>query len=150
MKMSKTTRARTYGKSSKRSKAQRLFVELAQSPIRPPPTTTFQQEDDPVSFLSEKLDSVHIIAETAAPAKARRSPRKSKAATEHVTEEEVSKPIECTPAEPPAQLHSPPAPQASPESQQPNDLVDLGGGGFCDFLDTVARRANVVPGKNTQ
>ncbi|KAH8180138.1 haspin like kinase domain-containing protein [Sarocladium implicatum] len=128
--MSKTTRARTYGKSSKRSKAQRLFVELAQSPIRPPPTTTLHDEDDPVSFLSEKLGSVQIIEEKPETSKPRRSPRKSKVATQIFHEDEVpeqvAKPAESKPAEQPAPLPPPPASQQSADAL-PNELVEADG-----------------------
>lgn len=42
--------ARKYGRSSKRSKAERLFAELPQSPVRV----------DPLSCLAGKLDALHI------------------------------------------------------------------------------------------
>lgn len=57
--MPRTTTARKYGKASKRSKAERLFAELPQSPVRQPVAVI----DDPVTCITEQLSAVRIEAE---------------------------------------------------------------------------------------
>ncbi|PFH58802.1 hypothetical protein XA68_13194 [Ophiocordyceps unilateralis] len=64
--MPHTAAARKYGKSSKRSKAERLFAQLPQSPVRRPAV-------DDVTCIAEKLDSLHIRSD----ARTRRAPRPS-------------------------------------------------------------------------
>ncbi|POR34084.1 Serine/threonine-protein kinase haspin-like protein hrk1 [Tolypocladium paradoxum] len=71
--MPRTATARKYGKPSKRSKAERLFAELPQSPVRQPAVTVI---DDPVTCITEQLSAVHIEVE-GEPKVPRRSPRKS-------------------------------------------------------------------------
>src|SRR5687767_9489260 len=126
--MPKPAGSRTYGKQSKRSRAQRLFVELAQSPVRHPPKHD-EDEVDPVSCLSEKLDSIHIVEESPAP-KVRRSPRKSKVSAQilqDTEEEEVPAVVEPTT---PIQSVSPsptPVVRLSPLSSSPTPLVEADG-----------------------
>lgn len=50
-------RQNTYGRQSKRSKAERLFAELPQSPIRPPIT---KLDHDPVGSIADKLSIIQI------------------------------------------------------------------------------------------
>lgn len=50
-------RQNTYGKRSKKSKAERLFAELPQSPLRQPPQ---QQDQDSVVNLTEKLSFIQL------------------------------------------------------------------------------------------
>ncbi|KZL85404.1 gsg2 protein kinase [Colletotrichum incanum] len=59
--MARTTAARTYGKTSTRSKAKRLFAELPQSPLRKPNRAiSVTTEDDSVIKITEKLHTVEI------------------------------------------------------------------------------------------
>lgn len=69
--MSRNTTTRKYGKQSKRSKAERLFAELPQSPIRTKPAQ--KHEEDSISLLTEKISSIKIDKEKPPTAKARRS-----------------------------------------------------------------------------
>ncbi|KAK7416425.1 hypothetical protein QQX98_005242 [Neonectria punicea] len=69
--MARTTAARKYGKPAKRSKAERLFAELPQSPVRIQPEAT---KKDQLDFLAERISSIKIEGEPSP----RRSPRKSK------------------------------------------------------------------------
>lgn len=55
--MSKNTCSRTYGRSSKRSRAPRLLAELPQSPLRHPPEI---EADDAIADVSSKLELVRI------------------------------------------------------------------------------------------
>ncbi|KAJ6446452.1 protein kinase-like domain [Purpureocillium lavendulum] len=73
--MPRANTARRYGKPSTRSRAERLFAELPQSPVRKPMAASFVH-DDPVKDVTELLASVQI-KEEASPAQPRRSPRKS-------------------------------------------------------------------------
>ncbi|KAK0392838.1 hypothetical protein NLU13_2332 [Sarocladium strictum] len=122
--------SRTYGRQSKRSRATRLFVELAQSPLRQPPKPKEDLLADPVSCLSEKLGSIHIVEETPV-SKPRRSPRKSKAPARLPPEEEDEQEqaqvrIEVTPIKP--VTPSPPAlEQASPQPDCATPLVEADG-----------------------
>ncbi|KAH6888657.1 hypothetical protein B0T10DRAFT_607012 [Thelonectria olida] len=70
--MSRNTTARKYGKPSKRSKAERLFAELPQSPVRPQAKPT--KEKAHMESLAENLSSLKI-EDASSP---RRSPRKLK------------------------------------------------------------------------
>lgn len=70
--MPRTKATVKYGKKSTRTKAERLFAELPQSPVRKPLITDI---DDTVDSIAEKLSTVQIEDE---PKKEpRRSPRKS-------------------------------------------------------------------------
>ncbi|RSL65178.1 hypothetical protein CEP54_004394 [Fusarium duplospermum] len=71
--MSRNTTTRKYGKQSKRSKAERLFAELPQSPIRTKPAQ--KSDEDSISLLTEKISSIKIEKEKESPSttKARRS-----------------------------------------------------------------------------
>jgi serine/threonine-protein kinase haspin len=69
--MSRNTTTRKYGKQSKRSKAERLFAELPQSPIRTKPAQ--KHEEDSISLLTEKISSIKIDKEKPPTTKARRS-----------------------------------------------------------------------------
>ncbi|KHN99465.1 Protein kinase-like domain protein [Metarhizium album ARSEF 1941] len=60
-----------YGKRSTRTKAERLFAELPQSPVRRPPAVDI---DDPVALVTGKLSIVRLEDK---PRQPRRSPRKS-------------------------------------------------------------------------
>ncbi|KAF4976199.1 hypothetical protein FZEAL_7091 [Fusarium zealandicum] len=77
--MSRSTTARKYGKQSKRSKAERLFAELPQSPIRTKPDPNTKQ--DSVSLLTEKISAIKIEEEKAPEPRRRRS-RKAPIAVE--------------------------------------------------------------------
>ncbi|KAI9166798.1 Serine/threonine-protein kinase haspin [Paramyrothecium foliicola] len=72
--MSQTAPVRKYGKQSKKSKAERLFAELPQSPIRRPPAT------GTVDSLTKQLSTIQIEDEPAI--SPRTSPRKARTATE--------------------------------------------------------------------
>ncbi|KAF7546882.1 hypothetical protein G7046_g9172 [Stylonectria norvegica] len=72
--MSRTAPARKYGKSAKRSKAERLFAELPQSPIRRKPEPKIS--DDSLDLLAEKISSIKIEDKPSP----RRSPRKAETA----------------------------------------------------------------------
>ncbi|KAF4927630.1 Serine/threonine-protein kinase haspin [Colletotrichum viniferum] len=65
--MARTIASRTYGKTSTKSKARRLFGELPQSPVRKPQTTVAvavdSDDDDSIIRISEKLDAVALGAE---------------------------------------------------------------------------------------
>ncbi|KAG5917062.1 hypothetical protein E4U42_007395 [Claviceps africana] len=69
--MTRTKSTIKYGKRSTRTKAERMFAELPQSPLRKPPVATV---DHSVDGITEKLSEVQIQQE-AEPL--RRSPRKS-------------------------------------------------------------------------
>ncbi|CAM1505478.1 Fc.00g111150.m01.CDS01 [Cosmosporella sp. VM-42] len=56
--MARTAAARKYGKPSKRTKAERLFAELPQSPIRMRPEAA--TDEDELSCLTEKISSIKI------------------------------------------------------------------------------------------
>lgn len=70
--MSRTGTARKYGKPSKKSKAERLFAELPQTPVRKPGVAAI--DDDPVGCITDRLSSILIDEE---PTERRRSPRKT-------------------------------------------------------------------------
>ncbi|KAL0931904.1 Serine/threonine-protein kinase haspin [Colletotrichum truncatum] len=64
--MARTIANRTYGKTSTKAKARRLFGELPQSPIRKPKTTVavaVDSEDESVIKITERLDAVALAAE---------------------------------------------------------------------------------------
>ncbi|KAI8721107.1 Non-specific serine/threonine protein kinase [Fusarium sp. LHS14.1] len=69
--MSRNTTTRKYGKQSKRSKAERLFAELPQSPIRTKPER--KHDEDSICLLTEKISSINIDKEKPPTTKARRS-----------------------------------------------------------------------------
>ncbi|KAF5023981.1 hypothetical protein F66182_3926 [Fusarium sp. NRRL 66182] len=71
--MSRNATVKKYGKQAKRSKAERLFAELPQSPVRPRRETS---KEDSISLLTEKVSSIKI--EDKAPAKPRKRPAKKK------------------------------------------------------------------------
>lgn len=58
--MSRSTAARKYGKPSKRTKAERLFAELPQSPVRLPPKTSTHEKDGSIAYLTQKISSIII------------------------------------------------------------------------------------------
>ncbi|KAL2212727.1 hypothetical protein CC79DRAFT_440899 [Sarocladium strictum] len=123
--MPKPAASRTYGRQSKRSKATRLFVELAQSPVRQPPKHV--QDEDSVSFLSEKLDSIHIVQESPT-AKPRRSPRKSRLPQSPVSDAEAESRVEIQTetAEAPPPAHEV-VEEIEATSQSPAQLVEADG-----------------------
>ncbi|KAM0347171.1 hypothetical protein ACHAPU_005112 [Fusarium lateritium] len=69
--MARTTATKKYGKQAKRSKAERLFAELPQSPIRPKkdPDT----KEDSISLITEKISSITIEENPTTKSKARPS-----------------------------------------------------------------------------
>ncbi|KAH6998593.1 hypothetical protein BKA56DRAFT_665165 [Ilyonectria sp. MPI-CAGE-AT-0026] len=69
--MSRSTAARKYGKPSKKSKAERLFAELPQSPVRRQPESNTKK--DQLESLTERVSSLKIEEVPSL----RRSPRKS-------------------------------------------------------------------------
>lgn len=69
--MPRTKATVKYGKRSTRTKAERLFAELPQSPVRHPKIADM---DDTIASITEKLSIVQIEDE---PKQPRRSPRKS-------------------------------------------------------------------------
>ncbi|UNI14280.1 Non-specific serine/threonine protein kinase [Purpureocillium takamizusanense] len=74
--MPRTTTARKYGKPSKRSRAERMFAELPQSPVRKPPASVSATSHDPIRDVTELFSAVRIDEEPVA-ASPRRSSRKS-------------------------------------------------------------------------
>ncbi|KAF4448647.1 HASPIN protein kinase [Fusarium austroafricanum] len=66
--MSRNTAVKKYGKQAKRSKAERLFAELPQSPLRPKrePNT----KEDSISLITEQVSSINIDEKAAAKPKA--------------------------------------------------------------------------------
>ncbi|TDZ29362.1 Serine/threonine-protein kinase haspin-like protein hrk1 [Colletotrichum spinosum] len=59
--MARTLASRTYGKTSTKSKARRLFAELPKSPIRKPDTAeTTESDDDSLIRITEELRAVGI------------------------------------------------------------------------------------------
>lgn len=77
--MPRTTTVKKYGKQAKRSKAERLFAELPQSPIRLPPKG---EQKDSVSLITEKVSAINIEEETTT----KRKPRSSRRVKESVQE----------------------------------------------------------------
>ncbi|KAG7419600.1 Serine/threonine-protein kinase haspin-like protein hrk1 [Fusarium oxysporum f. sp. rapae] len=67
--MTRSTAVKKYGKPAKRSKAERLFAELPQSPVRP------QQEPnrkkDSISLITNKVSSLHLDEKLATKPKAK-------------------------------------------------------------------------------
>lgn len=67
--MTRSTAVKKYGKPAKRSKAERLFAELPQSPVRP------QQEPnrtkDSISLITNKVASIHLDEKPATKSKAK-------------------------------------------------------------------------------
>ncbi|KAM0370457.1 hypothetical protein ACHAPY_010533 [Fusarium culmorum] len=86
--MSRTTTVRKYGKQAKRSKAERLFAELPQSPIRLPPKGDPDTKEDSISLITEKVSKINIEENTTTKRKARSSKK--------VTEAVPEAPIEIT------------------------------------------------------
>ncbi|KAK1523128.1 hypothetical protein CPAR01_13981 [Colletotrichum paranaense] len=59
--MVRTTAARTYGKTSTKAKARRLFAELPQTPVRKPnATVTLDSEDDSIIKITEDLEALGV------------------------------------------------------------------------------------------
>ncbi|KAK7430014.1 hypothetical protein QQZ08_003404 [Neonectria magnoliae] len=83
--MARTTAARKYGKPAKKSKAERLFAELPQSPFRIQPETT---KKDQLESLAKRISSIKLEEEPSP----RRTPRKSKKLS-HVIEDQPVKVI---------------------------------------------------------
>lgn len=92
--MSQKASKRTYGKSSKRTKAERMFAELPQSPMRPPRKAAAK---DTVDTLAEKMSDI-TIKDTEKPQKPVRRGRKAKeiSVIEPVESAEPAKPVEPT------------------------------------------------------
>ncbi|SPJ80320.1 uncharacterized protein FTOL_08712 [Fusarium torulosum] len=69
--MARTTAVKKYGKQAKRSKAERLFAELPQSPVRPKKEPDAKK--DSVSLITEKVSSITIDEKLAAKSRTRPS-----------------------------------------------------------------------------
>ncbi|KAF4334584.1 HASPIN kinase [Fusarium beomiforme] len=67
--MSRNAAFKKYGKQAKRSKAERLFAELPQSPVRPRSEQNIKEVS--VSHITEKVSSIHINEESVTKPKAR-------------------------------------------------------------------------------
>lgn len=93
--MSRSATTRKYGKQSKRSKAERLFAELPQSPIRTKPAQ--KHEEDSISLLTEKISSIKIDKEKSPTTKVRRS--KKQPPPIETTDVEVAPPEQDKPLE---------------------------------------------------
>ncbi|KAM0436804.1 hypothetical protein ACHAPT_002516 [Fusarium lateritium] len=122
--MSRTTTTRKYGKQSKRSKAERLFAELPQSPIRMRPE--MKPEDDSISLLTEKISSIKIDKEKHSTKKARRS-KKQPPPTE-TPDVEVAPPEQDKPLEEPkedAPLVEEPPLETTEEEEQPAEPPEV-------------------------
>jgi serine/threonine-protein kinase haspin len=82
--MTRSTAVKKYGKPAKRSKAERLFAELPQSPVRP------QQEPnrkkDSVSFITNKVSSIHLDEKPATKPKAKLPKRTIEPVPEKISE----------------------------------------------------------------
>ncbi|KPM35768.1 hypothetical protein AK830_g10804 [Neonectria ditissima] len=124
--MARNTAARKYGKPAKRSKAERLFAELPQSPLRIQPATT---EKDQLESLVERISSIKIEEE----ASPRRSPRKSKKSAPAI--EDLPVKVTCeeedeAPNGPDAEDATPteslePEPEAQTRESDSNDRITL-------------------------
>ncbi|KAF7545633.1 hypothetical protein G7Z17_g9026 [Cylindrodendrum hubeiense] len=126
--MSRTTAARKYGKPSKRSKAERLFAELPQSPVRRQPESNNQK--DQLESLTERVSSLKI-EEGPSP---RRSPRKlnkvllavEKQPIEATCEEEDQVPCEPDTNDTPQTEVLEPKPEAQPQDKENDEEPVLG------------------------
>lgn len=74
--MSRTAAPRKYGKKPTRSKAERLFAELPQSPVR---KSGSEVEEDPVKSVTERLLNVSIDDSKRMPAPSKAKARQSRA-----------------------------------------------------------------------
>ncbi|KYK60005.1 hypothetical protein DCS_01139 [Drechmeria coniospora] len=74
--MPRTIATRNYGKSSKRTKAERLFAQLPQSPIRTATAASSTMDDDPVKCITQQLATIRIEEKTEERDGVRKSPRK--------------------------------------------------------------------------
>ncbi|KAF9771116.1 hypothetical protein IL306_011217 [Fusarium sp. DS 682] len=82
--MFRNTAFKKYGKQAKRSKAERLFAELPQSPVRPHPEQDFK--DVSVSLITEKVSSIHIDEESTTKPNGRLLKRNTEFALERTSE----------------------------------------------------------------
>ncbi|KAM0562272.1 hypothetical protein ACHAPJ_002719 [Fusarium lateritium] len=84
--MSRNTAVKKYGKQAKRSKAERLFAELPQSPIRTKrePST----KEDSISLITEKVSTIRIEEEKSTKLRT----RSTKKATEPIQEKAIEVP----------------------------------------------------------
>ena len=67
--MTRSTAVKKYGKPAKRSKAERLFAELPQSPVRPRQEPN--RKKDSISFITNKVSSIHLDEKSATKPKAK-------------------------------------------------------------------------------
>ncbi|KAF4957526.1 hypothetical protein FSARC_11257 [Fusarium sarcochroum] len=120
--MSRNTTVKKYGKQAKRSKAERLFAELPQSPIRAKrePST----KEDSISLITEKVSSIRI--EEKKPTKSRT--RSTKRATDsihgkaiEITHAEEDKSLEVSGEEKPPEVEE----LAADTSLDEDDSVEL-------------------------
>ncbi|KAJ4268576.1 hypothetical protein NW762_002641 [Fusarium torreyae] len=84
--MSRSTAVKKYGKQAKRSKAERLFAELPQSPIRTKRESS--TKEDSVSLITEKVSTIRIEEEKSTKLRT----RSAKKATESTQEKAVEVP----------------------------------------------------------
>lgn len=82
--MTRSTAVKKYGKPAKRSKAERLFAELPQSPVRP------QQEPnrkkDSISLITNKVSSLHLDEKSAPKTKAKLPKKTIESVQEKISE----------------------------------------------------------------
>lgn len=82
--MTRSTAVKKYGKPAKRSKAERLFAELPQSPVRP------QQEPnrkkDSISLITNKVSSLHLDDKSAPKTKAKLPKKTIESVQEKISE----------------------------------------------------------------
>ncbi|KAM5351453.1 hypothetical protein ACJ41O_004176 [Fusarium nematophilum] len=107
--MSRNTTARKYGKQSKRSKAERLFAELPQSPVRTRSEPSTKEES--ISLLTEKISSIKISEE-----KSPRTPTRKAKSIAATVEEPESEVIHSQEDEPPTESEDE---EGSPTNEEP-------------------------------
>ncbi|KAK7990805.1 HASPIN protein kinase [Apiospora arundinis] len=122
--MSKQPAVRKYGKRNARSKAERLFVELPQTPVRAAPTNVDPvqgSDEDDVKDLAEKIGQVKIQDENSlTPLPTRKSGRSTR--TRRKQEEPVPEPEPEPEREPEPELE--PEPESEPEPEpEPAEII---------------------------
>ncbi|KAI1861305.1 uncharacterized protein JN550_010984 [Neoarthrinium moseri] len=118
--MSRQATVRKYGKQQKKSRCDRLFAELPQSPVRPAlvSANAVQQVDDAIGKLAERVTAINIQDENEEPHRstpsAKRAPtrRKQKPASPEPAQEPTPEPVlETTPE---------PVQEPTPEPDEPS------------------------------
>lgn len=120
--MTRSTAVKKYGKPAKRSKAERLFAELPQSPVRP------QQEPnrkkDSISLITNKVSSLHLDDKSAPKTKAKLPKKTIESVQEKISE--VINIKEDTTLKVPEKRGTPEAKEPSSDSPvDENDSVDF-------------------------